>query len=82
MGKRFTRITAQTYADHQQALSGQQVQVVDWSGRTYHGRLKAAEADFIVLEDLNAAWYNRRKHTHRLMLEDIREIVLDQVTPW
>jgi hypothetical protein len=82
MGKRFTRITRRNYEQYLDQLSGQQAQVVDWSGRTYHGRLLRADLEGVSLQDLNAAWYNRKQHTHRLALDDIREIILDQVAPW
>jgi hypothetical protein len=64
------------------SLSGQQVQVITWAGATCMGVVTRVTADHLVVVDRGAAWYNRRRHTHTFGLGDIREIVLDRVSPW
>lgn len=82
MGTRIERITGLAIQQRLPELKGHKAQVVTWSGHTYFARVTAAEQETLTLVDLNAAWYNRRKHTHRVAVAEIREVVLDQPATW
>jgi hypothetical protein len=82
MGIRSKRITGLDLPQGLNAHLGQSVQVITWSGHTYLGRLISLEADHVVVRDFNAYWYNRKRHTHQIPLEQLREVVVDQPAAW
>ena len=82
MGTRIERTTGANIAAEAVKLADQKVQVVTWSGQTYMGRLRQADQEHLVLEDLNAFWYNRRRHTHKIPIQEVRELSWDKVAAW
>lgn len=82
MGIRSKRITGLDLPESLSAYQGRIVQVITWTGHTYLGRLQSMADDHLVIQDLNAYWYNRKRHTHRIALDDIREVVVDEQASW
>jgi hypothetical protein len=82
MGIRSKRITGLDLPAGLAAYQNRIVQVITWSGHTYLGRLKAVKADHLIVQDLNAYWYNRKWHTHAIALDEVREVVVDEQARW
>lgn len=78
MGIRTERITGPAIAARLADHVGETVQLVTWQGLTYLGRLVAVEEEVAVMRDLNAYWYNRKRHTHRVSIGELRELVIDR----
>lgn len=81
MGTRTRRIPAHKLPEQLPSLEGKHVQVVLRTGQTRMGSVTIQE-DVIILTDLNARWYNRKRHLHHLQLDTIREVLLDEVSDW
>lgn len=82
MGKRQLRL----FSENLQQLSlqpylGRHLDVVMRTGVTFSGILTDTTSDALVLTDLNAWWYNRRQHTHRIKLLEIQEVALTEQAP-
>lgn len=76
MGKRQTRLYGETLsAACLSPLLNEVVEVVLRNGRTFTGQLTAAESAYLTLRGINAKWYNRKRHTHRLFYINIEEVV-------
>jgi len=74
MGTRYRRwigAQAQEAAAH---LNGEWVEVVLTNGHTLTGTLSAPDASGFQVTDINQAWYNRRKHAHRVAYTDVHEL--------
>ena len=62
-------------------LDGKMVQIISWSGITRAGSVSVEEGS-IILRDLNSRWYNRRQHRHHISVDEIREVLIDETSPW
>lgn len=82
MGTRIHRITGKDIRTSVARVLNQKVQVVTWEGITYTGILISSNDRELVVEDVNAAWYNRKKHTHKIPVEEIREVNYDKASTW
>lgn len=82
MGTRTTRIPSNHLEEKKAALLGKMVQVVFWEGNTKTGTVESISEAFISVVDPNTMWYNRKRHTHQINLEAIREILVDEVVEW
>jgi hypothetical protein len=82
MGIRSERITGTAIGSRLSDLSGQTVQLITWQGLTYLGKLLAMEGEVVIIRDPNAYWYNRKRHTHRIPLADLREVLIDRPANW
>lgn len=80
-GTRTLRLTAPQFARLHEHL-GSQVQVVLKDGQTRLGILRSVVADHLVIHDPNLAWYQRRRHTHKVMFGSIQEVWIDTARPW
>ena len=72
---RTERLTAEALRPH----LGQPVDVLGHDGVTRHGVLVAVETEHLEIEDSNRAWYNWRRHRHRLSLDQVAEVY---AAPW
>lgn len=81
MGTRTRRIPAHQLKESLQSLSGKYAQIILWTGETRAGSVTIQD-EFIILTDLNARWYNRKRHVHHLSVSEIREVLLDEVSDW
>lgn len=82
MGIRTHRIGKHELPPQTNDLPGKKVHVTLLSGETRFGQVQAQSAEGLTLVDVNAAWYNRKRHTHLLRYDEIREILWDEVRPW
>jgi hypothetical protein len=82
MGTRNQRLRPQDFDSHWDSLKGKRLHVVTHQGTTLSGKVVDLSPAQITLQDSNAAWYNRKKHTHILHRENILEIILDLVSPY
>ncbi len=82
MGTRVLRITGTQIPKKAESIRGQVIQLVTWSGKSYHARLNKVSENHLYLVDVNAFWYNRKKHTHVIPVEETREIIVDQKRDW
>jgi hypothetical protein len=81
MGQRQLRLRAQEInAEQLQSYLGREVDVYLSTGSSHHGILRQCNAEALLLEDLNAMWYNRRKHQHWYPLAEVTELVLVNAT--
>ncbi len=82
MGTRSRRLTSLSWQQTFDQIPGRFAHVVLFSGATHRGKITHADAEGLVLQDPNAAWYNLRRHTHRFELSDIREVIWDEIHHW
>ncbi|MDP5170399.1 MAG: hypothetical protein NWR72_09135 [Bacteroidia bacterium] len=82
MGTRTKRIQADRLQSELPAYVGKTVQVLTWAGATSAGTLLAVAEGQLELRDPGSVWYNRKKHTHRVLLEQVREVIVDEVAGW
>lgn len=81
MGNRPQRIFAEQLSREAiLSLQGRLVEVVLQTGVTFTGWLQEVRPDGLVLQDLNARWYNRGNHLHRLAFSEVQELVVLQTT--
>lgn len=82
MGKRSHRISPEELESWAPKLINQPVQLVKWDQSTHSGTFLGAENQSVSLQDHNAKWYNKQKHTHQISYQTIREIIFDEVSSW
>lgn len=82
MGKRSNRIQGQELQTKLPEWVGKSVHLVTMDNRTWFGKLLATDGKGATLRDANAAWYNRRRHTHLLPWAQIREAITDFVAEY
>lgn len=82
MGTRTSRIPSNHLQEQKASLLGKTIQIVFWAGSTKTGRVESVDDSFLTLIDGNTIWYNRKRHTHQISLEAIREILVDEVVEW
>jgi hypothetical protein len=82
MGTRSERIRGRDLPQQAERLLHQTVQLITWSGHSYLAKVVAVAPGHITLRDLNAYWYNRRKHTHHIPWEEVREVLIDRPSAW
>jgi hypothetical protein len=63
------------------AFVGQTVQLTLPDGRQQHVRLLSIGAEFVIVQSVNARWYNRRRHTQQIPLAHITDLVLEPAEP-
>ncbi len=77
MGKRNTRIFHHQLPSRIHELAGIEVHVILRDGTTYFGKVIDTNAEIIKIQDINARWTNIKKHTHKIHLNDVREVIFD-----
>ena len=82
MGTRNLRLRPQDFGVHWESFTGKHLHVVTQAGTTLSGKVVALSPTQLTLRDSNAAWHNRKKHTHILHRDTILEIILDVVSPY
>ena len=82
MGKRNVRILRQQLPDRLSELEGKEVHVVLTDGTTRFGKILGTTSDRITLQDLNAGWTSRKRHTHHIPLAQIMEAIYDLVADY
>lgn len=82
MGKRNIRILRHQLLDRLAELPGKEAHVVMRDGNTHFGTVLSATAADITVRDANAAWTSRKRHTHRLPLAEVMEVIFDIVTAY
>ena len=75
MGKRQTRIFADNIAEKAGLLTGREANLTLRNGATLHGVILTVTGHKLQLRDM-------RLKSHVLLLEDITEVIVDQVTEW
>lgn len=78
MGKRTTRIYHHQIATQLTTLLQATAHVILWKGQTYFGTIVSYTADSLTVEDKGTFWYNRERHTHTILLADIREVITER----
>jgi hypothetical protein len=58
------------------------VEVLLHNGRTRSGRLVAVSEKGLSIRDLNARWYNLRKHTHTHTWAEVEEVTATTAANW
>ncbi len=82
MGKRTIRYQPQELSERLPKWKGVTLHVITWEDLTYTGKLIDFDTEALIIQDPNSVWYNRRKHQHRILLEDIKEVICDTSRPW
>lgn len=82
MGRRNVRIDGTNLTARVDEVYGKQVHVVLLDGTTYSGLALDCGGSFIQIQDANASWTNVKRHTHKIALKDILEVIIDQVTAY
>jgi hypothetical protein len=80
VGKRNIRILRHQLLDRLTELPGKEVHVVLRDGSTHFGTVRSATTTHIEVVDVNAAWTNRKRHTHLISMADVMEVIFDIVT--
>lgn len=63
-------------------LPGKEVHVVMRDGSTHFGTVLSGTSSDLSVRDANAAWTSRKRHTHRLPLAEVMEVIFDIVTAY
>ena len=79
MGKRNVRILHHQLRDRLEETRDQEVHVILRDGTTFFGRVTNIFADAIEVQDINARWTSKKRHTHKLPLTYIMEVIFDIV---
>ncbi|MEM0998365.1 MAG: hypothetical protein AAGN35_14995 [Bacteroidota bacterium] len=82
MGTRNIRIMRSQIAERRDEITGQIAHVVLRNGKTHSGVVIEADAESLTVRDTNARWTSRKRHTHRVPLVEIMEVILDTVTKY
>ncbi len=82
MGKRNIRIFRHQLPERLHELENLEVHVILRNGTTFFGRVKDANPDFIQIQDINARWTSIKKHTHKIPLDDVLEVIFDVVAEY
>jgi hypothetical protein len=80
VGKRNIRVLRHQLSDRLSELPGKEAHVVMRDGSTHFGLVISASATQIEVRDANAAWTQRKRHTHILPMTDVMEVIFDIVT--
>lgn len=80
MGTRNIRILRSQVPGRLDELIGKHAHIVLFDGRTHSGKVLVASTEGVQVQDTNARWTNLRRHTHRIPLDQIMEVILDNVT--
>ncbi|HHG85000.1 MAG TPA: hypothetical protein ENJ82_09675 [Bacteroidetes bacterium] len=81
MGTRNIRIRRSQVAARLPELSGKTVHIILQNGRTYSGEVISATVEGgLSIRDHNAPWTSRKRHTHKIDLDQVIEVILDTVT--
>jgi len=75
MGKRQTRIFTDKIAEKAGFITGREANITLYNGTTLHGVILAVAGQKLQFRDM-------RLKNHALLLEDISEVIVDQVTEW
>lgn len=82
MGKRTIRIQQHELRNQLPAWQGKEIHLVTADQRTWFGKLIRVDAEGAVIQDVNAAWYNRKRHSHQFPWDSLREAIADQVSDY
>lgn len=82
MGTRVTRKHKTHLLAIGKALIGEQIHLVLQGGQTRTGIIQALSEDYILIQDLNLQWYNRKRQEHRLDWGMVKEAFLDVNSDW
>lgn len=82
MGKRNVRIPRQELASRLHEIADLEVHVILTDGTTHFGRIVETHPTEIILRDVNARWTSIRRHTHKIPLTNITEVILDIVAEY
>ena len=82
MGKRNVRIFRHQIPDRLQEIDQQEVHAILLDGTTFFGRVLGSKDGKLEIQDINARWTSKKKHTHRIPFKDISEIIFDVVAEY
>lgn len=82
MGKRNIRIFRHQLPDRSQEIKDQEGHVILRDGTTFFGRVKEADRTHIQIQDVNARWTSIKKHTHKIPITDVLEVIFDVVAEY
>lgn len=83
MGKRIIRIRQQDLSANTLATwLGKELDVVTTGNASHHGVLLHAEAEHLVLQDVNRKWYHFKKHRHTYAYASLREVTAVAWAPY
>jgi len=82
MGKRNVRIPRQELASRLHEIADLEVHVILTDGTTRFGHIIKTQASEITLRDINARWTSIKKHTHKIPLNTVVEVIFDIVAEY
>lgn len=82
MGKRNVRILRHQLSDRREELLDREVHIILLNSTTFFGKVLSTDSTSIEVQDINARWTNKKKHTHKISMIDIMEVIFDVVAEY